>query len=51
MNDVDRLLATLSQNFSAYGQLEESLEREHRGEYAVLHDGALIGAPSCTTVR
>ena len=44
MNDeVDRLLAVYSQNFPAYENQEERLEREHYGKFAVFRDGQLLG--------
>ena len=49
MNDVDHCLALLNQNLPAYQQLEESLEQEHRGEYAVLRGGVLVGV--CKTAE
>ena len=42
-DEVDRLLAVYSQNFPAYGNQEERLEREHYGKFAVFRDGQLLG--------
>ena len=48
MDDVERYLSLCALNFSAYSAEEERLEREHRGEYAVLHDGELVGVCETT---
>ena len=43
MNEVDRLLAQYGRNFPEFERQEERLEQEHYGEFAVFHDGELIG--------
>ena len=42
-NEVEQLLAVYGRNFPAYQQQEVRLEDEHHGEYAVFHDGQLVG--------
>ena len=40
---LQRALAVLGRNLSAYEQEEDRLEQEHRGKFAVFHDSSLIG--------
>ena len=47
-DDVERYLSSCALNLPAYLAEEERLEREHRGECAVLHDSELVGVCETT---
>ncbi|MYA40597.1 MAG: hypothetical protein F4Z31_02405 [Gemmatimonadetes bacterium] len=47
--DVERYLSLCALNFPAYMAEEERLERDHRGECAVLHDCELVAV--CATAE
>ena len=49
MDDVERYLSSCALNLPAYLAEEDRLEREHRGEYALLRDSELVGV--CETIE
>ena len=36
------ITSELGKNFHAYGKMRRTLERSHRGRFALLHDGELV---------
>ena len=47
-DEVERHLSLYALNLPAFMAEEERLERDHRGEYAALHDGELVAVCETT---